>query len=71
MITISDIVENCGGRAAIAAEAEKLTPDAVRKWYGVGIPEKHWAVVKRLHKGRLSEKMLHELNEALRKEVAA
>lgn len=71
MITISDIVENCGGRQAISEKVEKLTADAVRKWEGVGIPEKHWKTIMALHKGRLTEKMLHSLNERLRQSEAA
>ena len=71
MITISSIIENCGGKSAIAKNARGLSADAVRKWNGVGIPERHWAVIMKLHKGRLTEKMLHEMNEALRLEAVA
>ena len=71
MITISNIVENCGGRNAIAEKSAKLSADAVRKWEGKGIPEKHWASVMSLYQGELTEKMLHDLNECLRSKLAA
>jgi hypothetical protein len=46
MRTISEIIKNAGGAAAIAAaSAEKFKVDAVYKWPENGIPDRHWPLL--------------------------
>lgn len=66
MITVESIIEKCGGVEIIASRAYGLKAPSIHKWKLFGIPEKHWAVILELHKGRLTCKNLHDMNERMR-----
>jgi hypothetical protein len=69
MRTISQIIETCGGVAAIAdASGSELSHWAVRKWPANGIPEKNWALIRSLIEIEPGE--LHAANEMARAERA-
>lgn len=44
--TISDIIRDAGGAAAVAAATDgKVKKDAVYKWPSIGIPDRYWHVL--------------------------
>jgi len=46
MRTISEIIKAAGGAKAIeAASCGSITTDAVYKWPGIGIPDRHWETI--------------------------
>lgn len=56
--TVPDIIKDAGGPAAIAAASDgTLTIDAVYKWPGIGIPDRHWTLVMPLS-GATADEML-------------
>lgn len=65
-LTITNIIERCGGSKVIASQCDGLQADSVRKWIGKGIPEKHWTPICKLHGKRLNANKLHDLNESIR-----
>ena len=67
-MSISDVIENCGGTRAISTHIPSVTQDAVRKWKKSGIPEKHWRALMDLHE-LLTLEVLHFANEDKRAET--
>jgi predicted SpoU family rRNA methylase len=65
-LTITNIIERCGGSKMIARQCDGLQADSIRKWVGNGIPEKHWTPICKLHGKRLNANKLHDLNESIR-----
>lgn len=46
MRTVSDIIKDAGGAAAISdASSGKVTVEAIYKWPKIGIPDRHWPIV--------------------------
>ena len=44
--TIREIIEAAGGAPTVASALQrKVTPDAVYKWYDIGIPDRHWPTI--------------------------
>lgn len=68
--TISDIIERAGGAEKIAP-ACKLKKDAIYKWPGIGIPDRHWSKIIDLAEGKVTVQMLYEANRAARSKTEA
>lgn len=62
--SVTDIIRSAGGAAVIAAATDQ-TEWAIAKWSRNGIPEKHWAALRRLNRD-LSAELLHGVNETIR-----
>lgn len=69
MTTIPDIIEMCGGHAAVA-QAVGLS-DGVRKWAHIGIPDRHWPKLIELSHGKLKPATIYAANQHARGEAAA
>ncbi|KKK64332.1 hypothetical protein LCGC14_2985250, partial [marine sediment metagenome] len=51
---ITEIIETAGGVETVA-QATELTTDAVRrKWPKIGIPDRHWGVLIKLSRNKLT-----------------
>lgn len=69
MRTISDIIRSAGGARGIEAATEgRIKSDAVYKWPGIGIPDRHWPTLIDLAGTTPDE--LFEANKAARETVA-
>lgn len=66
MLNVKGIVSRCGGRAAISESIDSVSVGAIRKWEDFGIPEKHWKTIMQMAKGRLTPRMLNDMNESMR-----
>lgn len=79
MLTVANIIQNCGGAEAIERASGKDPADerknrlsswAVHKWRKGGIPERHWPLVMGILPD-LTPQQLHDANEALRRTEGA
>jgi hypothetical protein len=61
ILTVPDIIKRAGGATAIEtaskAEGGGVTAEAVYKWPGIGIPDRHWPLIMRLS-GATASQML-------------
>lgn len=65
MRTISEIIKDAGGARVIADASDgAIQRDAVYKWPGSGIPDRHWSVLIDLAGATPDE--LYEANRAVR-----
>lgn len=66
VLTISEIIEICGGVAAVA-EATELSKDAVHQWRRIGIHQNNWqSLINSVSDERITAASLLAANEALR-----
>jgi hypothetical protein len=47
-MTVHDILESCGGQAAVAYKLGGLHTHTVERWKRNGIPSKYWALLVKL-----------------------
>lgn len=78
MQTISDIIRELGGPAAIEAaiataraeaNQEPLSRDAIYKWPSGGISDRHWPVLIKMSNGTLTAEALLLANQIARGEI--
>jgi hypothetical protein len=69
MATITEIINTCGGPKAVA-DALGLK-DGVRKWAQIGIPDRHWAKLIDMSKGKLKPATIFAANQQARSSEAA
>lgn len=69
MATITEIINTCGGPKAVS-DALGLK-DGVRKWAQIGIPDRHWAKLIEMSKGKLKPATIYEANQHARSAEAA
>lgn len=70
MRTISEIIKAAGGARAIEVATEgKIKSDAVYKWPGIGVPDRHWPVLIEMAGATPDE--LFEANRAAREGASA
>lgn len=56
MRTINELIRDAGGAEAVSAATNgQISRDAVYKWPGNGIPDRHWGVIIRLAQSSPSE----------------
>jgi hypothetical protein len=68
MATITEIINTCGGPKAVS-DALGLK-DGVRKWANIGIPDRHWAKLIEMSKGKLKPATIFAANQQARAEAA-
>lgn len=69
MRTVADIIKDCGGAARIAEESRgAIKKDAVYKWPTIGVPDRHWPLLRRLT--TVTPEELFEANVAAREAAA-
>ncbi|HTV68081.1 MAG TPA: hypothetical protein VMF90_06035 [Rhizobiaceae bacterium] len=69
MRSLAQIIEACGGAAAIAAASGgAITKDAVYKWPQIGIADRHWEILIRLADASAEE--LYQANRIARGQSA-
>lgn len=69
MRTVSDIIKDCGGAARIAeASGGAIKKDAVYKWPTIGVPDRHWPLLRKLT--NVTPQELYEANVAARRSAA-
>ncbi len=68
-MTVNEIIEKAGGVSAIASAIKGLGRDAVYKWKGIGIPDRHWPKLINLCQAGafdLTPQMLFDANQRAR-----